>query len=327
MNSQFPEATPLGAFTDEELRALIAAGQVVDCLTGDVLLTEGDPGDSMYLLLEGTTVARLSSGHTIRRYEAGSWFGDLSFINPGHRRSATVVATSSSKVVKLDQGTAKTLLESHPRALFALMQRTCAFLVDAERSLVTDLRRRNAELEDTIRRLELTSQRLTREEITARTDALTGLGNRRAFELNLPDFVDRALTLGTGLAVLALDLDHFKPINDSLGHAAGDEVLRGVGQVLMAGVRRTDLPCRVGGDEFLVLLGDLSESAAKMRAEALCKALGTMPHPGDDRGTRITSSIGGTMFVKGEATEDFLKRADEALYAAKKAGRNRVGWA
>jgi diguanylate cyclase (GGDEF)-like protein len=280
----------------------------------------------MYLLLDGTAVARLSSGHTIRRYEAGSWFGDLSFINPGHRRSATVVTTSSSRVVRLDQATASTLMATQPRALFALMQRTCAFLVEAERSLVSDLRRRNTELEDTIRRLELTSQRLTREEISARTDALTGLGNRHAFELNLPDFLDRAKSLGTGLAVLALDLDHFKPVNDTLGHAAGDEVLRGVGKVLLAGVRRTDLPCRIGGDEFLVLLGDLSEAAAKMRAEALCTALGTMPHPGDDSGTRITSTIGGTLYRPGEPTEEFLRRADEALYAAKKQGRNRVGW-
>jgi diguanylate cyclase (GGDEF)-like protein len=123
-----------------------------------------------------------------------------------------------------------------------------------------------------------------------------------------------------------MDLDHFKPVNDTLGHAAGDFVLRAVGKILRDGVRQSDLPCRVGGDEFIVVLADLSEVAARSRAETLRTALAAFPHPGNDRGIRITATIGGTQYRAGETAEELMHRADEALYAAKRAGRNRVGW-
>ena len=92
-------------------------------------------------------------------------------------------------------------------------------------------------------------------------------------------------------------------------------------------MRKTDLPCRVGGDEFVLLLADLSEAEARTRAETLRTEIGTFPHPGNDRGIRITSTMGGTQYRPGESAAELMKRADEALYAAKRAGRNRLGWA
>lgn len=326
MRASFPPESPLHVFTDEEVQALFAAGTTRTCAANEVVLTEGQPGDSMFFLVEGQAEARLASGTAVRSYGPGHWFGELSFINPGHKRSATIVATTPSRLQVLDQSSVHSLLASHPRAVFTLLQRACAFLVDAERNLIADLRRRNTELEDTIKRLEFTRLRLTQEEETARTDGLTGLYNRRAFDAELPVFMQRAGAIGSGLALLAMDLDHFKPVNDTLGHGAGDAVLRGVGKILQAGVRRSDLPCRIGGDEFVVLLADLNESAARMRAETLRQKIGVMPHPGNEQGIRITTTMGGTMFRAGETAEAFTHRADEALYAAKRAGRNRVGW-
>src|SRR5207247_2295823 len=124
------------------------------------------------------------------------------------------------------------LIATHPSAIFTLLRRTCAFLVDAERNLIANLRRRNVELEETVKKLEFTRSRLTQEEETARTDGLTGLYNRRGFDAELPNFIERARAIGSGLALIAMDLDHFKPVNDTLGHAAGDFVLRGVGKIL-----------------------------------------------------------------------------------------------
>ncbi|MFZ5447005.1 MAG: diguanylate cyclase domain-containing protein [Myxococcota bacterium] len=327
MPGRFPPESPLHLFTPEEVDALFAASTPRTSAAGETVVHANEPGDSMFFLVEGEAEARLASGTAVRHYGAGHWFGELSFINPGHRRSATIVTVTSARLLELKQAAIPSLLAAHPRAIFMLLQRACAFLVDAERNLIADLRRRNSELEETIKRLEFTRLRLSQEEETARTDQLTGLYNRRAFDAELPVFMERSRAIGSGLALIAMDLDHFKPVNDTLGHAAGDAVLRGVGKILQAGVRRSDLPCRIGGDEFIILLADLPESAARMRAETLRTSIGQMPHAGNEQGIRITTTMGGTLYRAGETIDDFMHRADEALYAAKRGGRNRVGWA
>lgn len=326
MRSSFPADSPLYAFSEAEVDAIFTAGSVRRYAPGDVIVSEGEPGDSMYFLLDGQCEARLHSGTTVRTYGPGSYFGEISFINPGHLRSATIFASAPTRLQMLDQQSIESLLVSHPRAIFTLVRRTTAFLVDAERALVTNLREQNAELQRTIQNLDFTRRRLSQEEESARTDGLTGLYNRRAFDAELGAFTERATAIGRGLALLAIDLDHFKPVNDALGHAAGDFVLREVGKILREKVRRTDLACRIGGDEFVVILADLTEDVAREKADVLRRAIGAFPHPGNEQGIRITTTMGGTMYLPGESAEAFLHRADEALYDAKRAGRNRVGW-
>lgn len=322
----FPPESPLHAFSESEVDAIFAAGTIRTCAAGEAILSEGEPGDSMFFLVEGHAEARLPTGKAVRSYGPGSYFGELSFINPGHRRSATIVATVPTKLHVLDQTSVKALLASHPNAIFTLLRRACAFLVDAERNLIADLRKQNAELQETVKKLEFTRKRLSQEEETARTDALTGLYNRRGFDAELKTFMERARAIGSGLAVIAMDLDKFKPVNDAMGHPAGDFVLRGVGKILCEGLRKTDLPCRVGGDEFILLIADLSEKDAQMRAEDVRTQIGKLAHPGNERGIQITSTMGGTMYRPGETSEELMQRADAALYEAKRAGRNRLGW-
>ncbi|MBL8915561.1 MAG: GGDEF domain-containing protein [Archangium sp.] len=326
MKSDFPSDSPLHVFTEDEVKAIFAAGKERACVAGEAIIIEGERGDSMYFLIEGTAEARFDGGSKVRTYGSGSYFGELSFINPGQKRSTTIVATSPARLQVLDQNSVRSLLQSHPGVIFTLLQRACAFLVDNERALISDLKRRNTELQETIKKLEFTRKRLTQEEETARTDALTGLYNRRGFEAELPNFIERANAIGVGLALLAMDLDHFKPLNDTMGHPAGDFVLQGVGKILREKVRNSDLPCRMGGDEFMVLIADMSQAAVSMRAESLRTAIGEMAHPGNEKGIRITSTLGGTLYKPGETREEFIKRADEALYEAKRAGRNRVAW-
>jgi diguanylate cyclase (GGDEF)-like protein len=327
VRAAFPAESPLHAFSDAEVDAIFAAGSHRTVARGDRIITEGEPGDSMFFLVEGQAEAKLDTGKIVRSYGPGSYFGELSFINPGHRRSTSIVAKTTVIVQVLDQSSIQALITSHPTAIFTLLRRTCAFLVDAERNLIADLRRRNSELQDTIKNLEFTRKRLTEEEETARTDGLTGLYNRRGFDAELSAFMQRAAATGAGLALIAMDLDHFKPVNDTLGHATGDLVLREVGKILHERIRKTDLPCRVGGDEFIILLADLAEVEAQKRAEVVRAAIGVFPHPGNERGIRVTSTMGGTMYRAGETAEELMHRADEALYAAKRAGRNRLGWA
>ena len=326
MSVSFPPESPLHAFTTAEVGAIFAAGTLRRFRVGEAIVTEGAPGESMFFLVEGTAEARLEAGLRVRNYVPGSYFGELSFINPGHRRSITIVATSDAALHELDQKSIQSLMTTHASAIFTLLRRACAFLVDAERALIADLRKQNAALQETVKKLDFTQRRLSQEEETARTDALTGLYNRRGFDAEAPNFLERARAVGLGLALIAMDLDHFKPVNDQLGHAAGDEVLRQVGKILQASVRKSDLPCRTGGDEFIIVLADLDEAAARARAEQICATIGKMDHPGTDRGIRCTATLGGTLFRPGETLAELMHRADEALYGVKRAGRNRVGW-
>jgi diguanylate cyclase (GGDEF)-like protein len=323
---EFPAGTPLTAFSAVDLDAIFNACTTVGAAPNEVIFNAGDSGDCMYFVLEGEAVARLHDGRTVKTYGRGTYFGELSFINPGHKRSATLVATKPMKLLALHQSIIPSLITTHPVAVCTLLQHTCAFLVDAERMLVADLRRQNAELQETIRRLDLTRTQLSEEEEKARTDSLSGLSNRRAFDAELPRFIERAQAINSGLALIAIDLDHFKPVNDKLGHPAGDFVLREVGKILRSGVRKSDLPCRIGGDEFVVILSDTTEEGARARAESLRQAIGSFPHPGNEQGIRVTTTMGGTLLRPTESLADFVKRADEALYEAKRGGRNRVGW-
>ncbi|MCL4810659.1 MAG: diguanylate cyclase [Thermoanaerobaculia bacterium] len=160
----------------------------------------------------------------------------------------------------------------------------------------------------------------------ALTDPLTGLANRRAFEEALEAELARAGRHGRPASLLFLDLDHFKAVNDSHGHAAGDEILSGFAAVLRRGCRRGDLAARIGGEEFAVLLPMTGRVPATLVAERIRRA--TEGHAlGQTVSVPVTVSVG--VASTEEGTEAFevsrlLRRADAALYRAKAEGRNRV---
>jgi diguanylate cyclase (GGDEF)-like protein len=158
------------------------------------------------------------------------------------------------------------------------------------------------------------------------TDALTGVPNRRAMDEHLADEMARARRYGTPLAVVMLDLDHFKLLNDHYGHAAGDQVLRHVARVLEGEKRRGDTIARYGGEEFVAILSHADGTAAQIWAERVRARLGaTAVDLGGDI-VNVTASFGVAAAV-GEAIPDgeiMLEAADQALYEAKERGRNRV---
>ena len=158
------------------------------------------------------------------------------------------------------------------------------------------------------------------------TDALTGLHNRRYMESHLGTLVDQAASLGKPLCILVLDIDYFKTINDTHGHAAGDEVLKEFSRRLKKEVRGIDLTCRYGGEEFVVVMPDTDIGVATVVAERLRRRIASEPFP-INRSSRIqaTISVGIAAMHSGEdRAADILKRADLALYRAKRDGRNRV---
>jgi diguanylate cyclase (GGDEF)-like protein len=164
---------------------------------------------------------------------------------------------------------------------------------------------------------------LTIAEIRAATDGLTGLPNKRAVADALKRMFAQASTTGAPLALLLLDLDQFKQVNDRRGHTVGDQVLANVGAVLRTTLRPEDFAGRNGGEEFAVLLPGTETSAALAIAERVCAAISEIRLPGAD--VQVTTSIGVAAFPEHASTPDRLERlADAALYLAKRHGRNRV---
>ena len=311
-------------FTQAEIEAFHHAGRKESFCKGDVILERGDKGDSMYLVLQGSVSIAVDSGISPGGLGPGSYFGELSFIDPEHRRSATIVARTDCELMVLDQDSAEQLFTSQPRALFTLLRRACAFLVRKEEELIGHLTRKNRELEQSLDYLRRTKEELDIQELLAQTDELTGLYNRRCLMEQLAKSMKRCEDAGIGLALVMLDLDNFKPINDSLGHGAGDKVLRRVAEIMRNGVRQSDLPCRLGGDEFAIVLPDVKNHVARERARSILRQIEAMPQLSAT--AIVTASMGGTMYQSGESSDAFVERADKLLYRAKEAGRNRLCW-
>jgi diguanylate cyclase (GGDEF)-like protein len=160
-------------------------------------------------------------------------------------------------------------------------------------------------------------------EMRAATDSLTGLPNKRAAADTLKRMLAQASRTLSPLALLCLDLDHFKNINDRLGHPVGDEALAGVGAALRSALRDSDFAARNGGEEFLVLLPNTDITGAVLAAENIRAAIAEIVLPG--AGTIVTASVGIAVYPDHATTSDHLERlADAALYVAKRSGRDRV---
>jgi two-component system, cell cycle response regulator len=160
-------------------------------------------------------------------------------------------------------------------------------------------------------------------------DALTGVANRKHLEERLASELAFALRHGTPLSVLIMDVDHFKRINDSFGHLAGDAVLRGVAGVLARGIRTEDLLARYGGEEFVVLARGIGVAEAAAMGERLRSLLASNVVTFEGREIRVTSSGGvASLACCGEKRDraTLLGLADSRLYQAKQTGRNRIVW-
>jgi diguanylate cyclase (GGDEF)-like protein len=161
----------------------------------------------------------------------------------------------------------------------------------------------------------------------SRRDKLTRLFNRECFELYLEEQLDAVRTSQKPLSLLFCDVDHFKKVNDSFGHQAGDQVLVAVARILSERLRQKDLPVRFGGEEFVLVLPETDKAGACTVAERLRKRIEESSVESAGSPIRVTISIGCATLTPGadpSAGSEIVQAADEALYAAKRAGRNRV---
>jgi diguanylate cyclase (GGDEF)-like protein len=181
-----------------------------------------------------------------------------------------------------------------------------------------ELIRRNQLLEAEVERLRIYKE-------YAYTDVLTEVPNRRFYYERLTQEVARARRNGHEVSVALIDLDHFKALNDRAGHRAGDQVLKFFAQFLRANLRREDVVCRFGGDEFTLLLPDTAVKNAKVLVERIRKKLSQIELSIDGRNRcELSFSCGLASYQPGLLAEDLIEEADHSLFTAKARGRNRV---
>jgi diguanylate cyclase (GGDEF)-like protein len=178
-----------------------------------------------------------------------------------------------------------------------------------------------AEKERQMRELETRARELQRE---TTEDPLTGLANRRALDRGLAREVDRAARGGHPLCIAIADLDEFKRVNDTYGHAVGDLVLRAGAKILRSHARESDLVARYGGEEFALALPGAEISVAGPLCERIHAAFAEYPWESLAPGLKVTVSIGAAQYQQGMTVQHLFDRADEQLYRAKRLGRNRV---
>ena len=202
-------------------------------------------------------------------------------------------------------------------------QSEVGYLTQVFNHMVARLRRSRRELDSVNAELQAKNRELHQLSIT---DELTGLNNRKHLMETLGGEITRSKRNGHTFALLVVDIDHFKRINDTFGHQKGDEVLRRLGDVFRAAIRSCDYVARYGGEEFIVMLPEVGaagglEVAERIREQVSRKRI-------NPKGDRITVSVGMAMFPEhGDSPEELFQQADQALYAAKAAGRNRVATA
>jgi diguanylate cyclase (GGDEF)-like protein len=264
------------------------------------LAARGDSGETLrlQLLLVSTLALALAGGTVI-------WNVAMAIV-----RAAETV-TSASRLE--ETGTARADELGTLMGAFSRMAGT----IEAQAGEINGFARR---LERAYAELEVTNARLKE---FSYTDEVTGLYNRRFFGIRLEEEVSRYRRFDHPVAVVLLDLDGFKAINDELGHAAGDATLREMADILLKHSRGINVICRYGGDEFAVLLVETGKAGARLYAERIREVLSRHRFA---HGRRVTASFGLASLPEDVApgAEELIQAADEALYAAKRAGKNRV---
>lgn len=313
---------PVLSFRAEDLQAICRVATIKEYAAGEVIFSLGDDDRRMFYVSRGEVQLSFAEGLG-KTITVGQFFGELAFIISCVRRTATAEAKTDCRLFCLDQSSYDVLMRENPYVFCTLLRNTCEYLLASEQSLIASLHQKNRELENMLHYLNKTREELDYKEFVAQTDELTGLFNRRGLNVFIEKFVEHARAHEESLGLIMLDLDNFKQVNDTGGHHCGDEVLQKVADILRGQTRSTDVACRRGGDEFVILLPGIPVERGVHVAENIRRRI-EQDGLGAEAGVKVTASLGLAFFAKDDSVGDLLLRADRNLYLAKSRGRNQL---
>jgi len=294
---------------DEILDALVPRARVLQLEAGQRLLRRGEPNLCIYIVLSGLLSVELDDGGSpLAHLGRGETVGELSLL-AGSPTTATVVAEEPTQLLVLDEKSFWWLAESSHEFSVGLLVRLAKRMRSNSDAVQANIALRR------------------QFEQAALSDALTGFHNRRWLDQTLPRIVQRHLHASEPLCIAIMDVDHFKRVNDSFGHPAGDAVLVRIGQLVRGKLRPTDFAARIGGEEFALIFPRTSLPGAIRAAERLREAIASASFDYDGRPLpQVTVSLGLVALERAADSRQLLAAADEALYRAKQSGRNQTQW-
>jgi len=312
------------ALTDAEYALFAQVARTRRVEAGQYLFRRGDLGTAMFVIASGAVDLDFGDDLVGKRLAAREFLGELGLLIGDHARSADATVAESGVLLELGRVEFDALAARDPQLLTQFLRRAIMRVVFNEQALIARLRRRNQELQSTLDTLRATAHRLNQTEALTRTDELTGLANRRGFGTHIEQ--RRRNSTLAGLSLILIDCDRFKHVNDTHGHLAGDRVLQSVANLLRAVAGPEDIACRLGGDEFCLLVhGDRREDLERMADYILASARALMRmHSNPPQMT--TLSLGACSLGAGQNWEHWYTQADTALYRAKRLGGDRVEW-
>lgn len=286
------------------------------CKPGEIIMHEAEPGEIFYLIrsgkamvFKGDYLAPMLIGLRV----TGDAIGEMAILE-NRPRSATVVALTTLSLWRLDRETLYQLLSENPVLSLDLMKMLSGRVRSSDDERMRSIAREKQQVE--------TLAELNRQ---SSSDPLTGLFNRRHLAEILEAEVARAQNNSSPVGIIMADLDHFKTINDTYGHKAGDLMLQALGKLIKQCVRAADSVFRYGGEEFVIILPGASEQVLSRCAEDIRSRLEQLSVECDGQEIQATISLGIATYPQhGANGDEVLVHADQALYSAKREGRNRV---
>jgi len=291
---------------------------------GEVLFRRGDSGDAMFVIVSGIVDLNFGEDLVVKYLGPGEFFGELGLLIGDHRRGADARASTELSLLELGHPDFQKLVDHDPGRVAFFLRRTIMRVVSNEQMLIRQLRRRNHDLEAALDNLYTTTHQLSHTEELVRTDELTGLYNRRGLTLYLQECRQPSRNPPQGL--LLIDCDRFKRINDEHGHLVGDRVLQAVANILRSVVQPGGLACRLGGDEFCLLLRSADQDSLQHAAEFILSAVHGLIGRAHGVPHVCPVSIGVCLIDPQTDWSEWYARADNALYQAKRLGGNRLHW-
>lgn len=313
------EQRNLRRLDDTEFQLLALHAEREQIPAGRMIFRRGEYGRILFIIESGTV--RLEFGDTVADKQLGprEYFGELALFVGQHARMASAVAVEAVTVLKLSHSAFERVLEHAPGVVAGFMLRSFAYLVASEQHLIAKLRRKNEDLQQTLDLLRRTQSELNNVERLTQTDELTSLNNRRGLYTFLSDLQQRRMP-GTQLALMLIDVDHFKQINDVHGHLAGDLALRAIAQEISATAEVCDLACRLGGDEFGLLMQVRNRQDLEARAQQVVMGVRHLLFQSPNEGLRLSVSIGVSLCDEQLRWPDWYGTTDNLLYKVKSDG-------